>query len=982
MTTAETTILTGDLVELFARHGVTATTSGNDPLPLIDPGAAWLVTRGHVDIVAMTIVREGATSDLQRTHLLRVPAGQFIFGFRAPPAGHKVLLLGYGSGEAQVSRLPVARLIHAAADPACGAETARRIDQWVTEISELCTGEVSPNGALNLRAETRCELDDGDCAQPQVGVLWVRPDRGAARFLGEQGPVAIRGDIFFPVSKDAWLTAEERCRLTTHLGEEVIASEAYWRGLDAFQDVVETVIDTQRTRAHEVAQRRLVEKSHAARSELAAAFTDLGSILRQRRHETVEATGAGSVLLAACRLIGRHLGVEVREPRQRHRAGDHLSPLERIAQVSHLGIRRVQLRDDWHRRDGGPLLAFRREDETPLALVPVSARAYVLHDPRAGTVTRVTPPVAAELERTAFMFYRCLPERGLKGGDLLRFAAHGVRRDLLTVFAVGALGGIMALVSPVAIGHVFDSVVPAAQRLQVFQITLGLVVAALATGAFHLTRNIALIRVQHRSGMGLQAAVWDRVVNLPARFFAKYSAGDLGIRAMGIDAIMEQASAATVTVVVSSLFSLFSVALLFYYSPSIAVVALGFVAVVLLLTVGAGLVQLRWQRELQELHGTMSGMLLQFMNGIGKIRIAAAEDRAFAQWAVRFARQTRLSLRTRRIANHLDVFNSAFPVITAMIIFLLVSGDGEGGGTDLSTGAFLAFMAAFTTLLFGMMRLGSTAVGMLQVIPIYDRLRPILEAVPEVDRTKADPGRLRGRIEVSNVTFRYDSDGPLVLHDFGFRAEPGEFVAIVGPSGSGKSTLLRILLGFEHPEAGTIAYDGFDAAGLDPAGLRRQLGVVLQDGALLPGDVFTNIVGSAVDLTLNDAWEAARLAGLDRDIEQMPMGMHTVITEGASTLSGGQRQRLMIARALVTRPRIVFFDEATSALDNPTQAIVTQSLDRLRATRIVIAHRLSTIERADRIYVLDQGRVVQVGTHDELVRKPGLYHDLVKRQIA
>jgi ATP-binding cassette subfamily C protein len=151
---------------------------------------------------------------------------------------------------------------------------------------------------------------------------------------------------------------------------------------------------------------------------------------------------------------------------------------------------------------------------------------------------------------------------------------------------------------------------------------------------------------------------------------------------------------------------------------------------------------------------------------------------------------------------------------------------------------------------------------------------------------------------------------------------------------------------------------------------------------MLPGDIFNNIVGSAVDLTINDAWEAARLAGLENDVKQMPMGMHTVLAEGASTLSGGQRQRLMIARALVTKPRIVFFDEATSALDNPTQRIVTESLDGLRATRIVIAHRLSTIVNADRIYVLEKGRVVQRGTYEELVGKPGLFYELVKRQIA
>jgi ATP-binding cassette subfamily C protein len=509
-------------------------------------------------------------------------------------------------------------------------------------------------------------------------------------------------------------------------------------------------------------------------------------------------------------------------------------------------------------------------------------------------------------------------------------------------------------------------------------------VVAVAIGAFHFTRNVALIRVKHRAGDALQAAVWERLVNLPARFFSGYTAGDLGTRAMGVARIMNALSTTAISTIVSSLFTLFAVALLFYYSPRVAMVAVGLVLVVLAVVVICGVIQVRYRRRIEDTHGKLAGLLLQFVNGISKLRVAAAEDRAFTQWAARFAHQTRLQVSARMVANNLSIFVAAFPVVCAMIIYFLVAGGGSrpAAGAVMSTGSFLAFVAAFATLLAGMMQLGSTIVTMLNIVPIYARLRPILEAAPEVDATKADPGPLRGRIEVTNLSFRYADDGPLVLEDVSFDAHLGEFVALVGPSGSGKSTLLRLLLGFERPESGSIAYDGFDVAGLDPWLLRRQLGVVLQDGRLLPGDIFTNIVGSAVDLTLNDAWEAARLAGLDKDIEQMPMGMHTIMTEGASTLSGGQRQRLMIARALVTKPRIVFFDEATSALDNPTQAVVTESLDRLRATRVVIAHRLSTIINADRIFVLDGGRIVQTGTYAQLVDRPGIFHELVRRQLA
>jgi ATP-binding cassette subfamily C protein len=300
---------------------------------------------------------------------------------------------------------------------------------------------------------------------------------------------------------------------------------------------------------------------------------------------------------------------------------------------------------------------------------------------------------------------------------------------------------------------------------------------------------------------------------------------------------------------------------------------------------------------------------------------------------------------------------------------------------EVSLGIFLAFNAAFVQVLYAAVTTSAAVSSVLQVVPLYERAGPILRALPEVDEARIAPGELSGDIEISHVSFRYAADGPPVLEDVCVHVRPGEFVAFVGPSGAGKSTLLRLLLGFETPTAGSIYFDREDLAALDRQAVRRQVGVVLQNSKLTPGDLLTNIVGSSL-LTLEDAWEAARLSGLDEDIREMPMGMYTVISEGESTLSGGQRQRLLIARAVVARPRILLFDEATSALDNSTQARIIRSLESLKATRIVVAHRLSTIRHADRIYVLDGGKVVQHGRYDELLRQPGLFADLARRQLV
>jgi ATP-binding cassette subfamily C protein len=319
-----------------------------------------------------------------------------------------------------------------------------------------------------------------------------------------------------------------------------------------------------------------------------------------------------------------------------------------------------------------------------------------------------------------------------------------------------------------------------------------------------------------------------------------------------------------------------------------------------------------------------------------------------------------------------------------MAIFLLYA-DGlahpTAGQTPMSTGVFVGFTAAFAQLMQACLGLAAALISVLSIAPLYDRARPILEGVPELDGQKSDPGELSGDIEVRHVTFRYRQDGPPILKDISFRIAPGQFVALVGASGSGKSTLCRLLLRFETPDLGSIFYDQRDLAHLDVQAVRQQIGVVLQNGRIRAGSIYSNLVGTSA-LTLEDAWEAARMAGLDTDIEAMPMGMQTVLGEGGGSLSGGQRQRLLIARALVRRPRIVFFDEATSALDNETQAIVSRSLDNLRATRVVIAHRLSTIEKADWIYVLDQGELVEQGPYQALLAKDGHFAALAKRQLT
>ena len=562
--------------------------------------------------------------------------------------------------------------------------------------------------------------------------------------------------------------------------------------------------------------------------------------------------------------------------------------------------------------------------------------------------------------------------------DLLRFGLRGSGSDFIMMLVMGALAGGLGLLPALVTGALFDTVIPTANRAMLAQLALALVTAALATALFQLVRSFAVLRLEQRISTATQAAVWDRLLNLPAPFFDAFSAGDLTARVSGIDQIRQTLTGVTLTTVLTGAFSLFNLGLLFVYDWRLAGLALALLLIAVVVTLVCGRRALRYTRPLNLMQSKLAGLVLQLVGGIARLRVAGAERRAFAVWAERFAELRRLSFMAGNADNFLAVFNAAFPSLALATLFAWAA--FQGGAPSRTTGAMLAFVSAFSSLLIATLSASENILAILRIVPLYENARPILATLPEVSVAKVHPGILSGAIAVNHVTFRYRPDGLVVLNDVSFEAKPGEFVAIVGPSGSGKSTLLRLLLGFGAPELGAICYDDQDLGALDLQELRRQIGVVLQNTRLLPGDIFSNIVGTSL-LTLDDAWAAARLAGLEDNIRQMPMGMHTVIGAGASTFSGGQRQRLAIARAVASRPRILFFDEATSALDNRTQAIVSQSLEVLQATRIVIAHRLSTIAHADRIYVMMAGRVAQCGCYAELIEQDGPFRELARRQV-
>ncbi|KTC95113.1 NHLP bacteriocin export ABC transporter permease/ATPase subunit [Legionella feeleii] len=650
--------------------------------------------------------------------------------------------------------------------------------------------------------------------------------------------------------------------------------------------------------------------------------------------------------------------------------------IEEIASKTDMQTRQVRLSNKWWQAVTHPLLLKKENEEGFYLVIPKGARGSILIDPLKGLRKKLTLEDAELFSTEAWQIYSSLPQEKLKIRDLFSFAFQGCQRDLIRLVVVGSFAAILSLVTPWFTGILFEQVVPAGDKLQLHQIVWALVVAALAAGLFELVRAITVLRVGSKLNLNLEIAIWDRLIRLPVTFFQQFTTGDLAQRAMATSRVRQIMAGVVISSLLSGIFSLFSIALLFYYDVKLALIAIFLILFVCVYTLFISIKQLFHYKAIASLGGELSGIVIQLLGGIGKIQTSGREKTAFSLWAIK---NSQIKKETYK-SNWYNALLSSLNALCLTILYVIIFAQFVSREHPPSLGVFLAFNAALGQFTASMLAMTDAISTVINSIPIMKRVKPIIENIPEIYAGKLDPGMLQGKLEVDHLRFSYSSKEQTVVKDVSFIIEPGQYIAITGPSGSGKSTLLRLLLGFEKPVQGNIFFDDHDIKQLNIQRVREQCGVVLQNSILVSGTLFDNIVGSA-PLTQEDAWHAAEMAGLADDIRKMPMGMHTIVSERGGTLSGGQRQRVLIARALARKPRILFFDEATSSLDNLTQAVVIESLERLKATRLVIAHRLTTIEKADLILVMNQGEIIQSGTYAELMQQDGLFQSMAKRQL-
>lgn len=977
-------------------NGVPFETGANRPFLLDDPGRIFHVERGHLDIFA--VETRGGEALGRQPFVTRVPEGMMAFsGVRQERNGDgdrealdSFSLFAVPSRDATIIVGEAAQLT---ADGKVGLDTTIWVDEWIVRLSEFLAraSPPPPRDTHLLEAEPRVPYPAGATLSAlHSDIIWVSADR-KMRFLDREHLVIAPDGPALPVSEWTWLRLPEDTHVSAVYTPAMLTPELLWPALNLFNIMVQEFAALLWAENIEHTRERHRRSVAARRGATVHSIHRLSRVLDDApAHEVTpppSATGH-TPLQAALRLVADAIGAPLEFPREiAASVPDHGNPVDVIPtliRASGLRCREIALPPGWWERDGPSFVGFEGENGRPLAVLSDQRGAYRAIDPEGGAPPRtVDRRVAEELVPRGMMLYPPLPAEVDNGLAAIRHALTGRARDITTLIAMGVLAGVFALVTPILTGYLLAEALPRAD-LPMWAVVLGaLLLAAFGALAFQIVNAFAMLRIESRMDERLQASVWSRLLSLPMGFFRNYTAGDLADRMGGITVIRQLLTGATVGAALGGLFSVFSFFLLFWYSWSLALCALGLVLVLIAVTWWFARAQMAHHRVAFTAQGKIDGLVFQMLSGLSKLRIANAETHALGRWAEHFAVQRRATLRAQGWAAGQAAINGVFSPLALLVLFAfiwyaLIEGQQQ---SDFDLRAFLSFNAAFGQFAAGMIGLTAAWTTMVAAIPLFERVRPILEAAPETAGEGIDPGDLSGGIEFENVSFRYLPDAPNALDGVSFTIRPGDHIAFVGPSGSGKSTIYRLLLGFERPDSGAIFVDGHNLTNLDRPAVRSRMGVVMQNSQLIADSIFRNIASSTASLTLDEAWEAARAAGLAEDIEAMPMGMHTVLPETGG-LSGGQKQRLLIARALARKPRILLFDEATSALDNRTQAIVQESLSRLSITRIVIAHRLSTIEHADRIYVLEQGRIVESGTYDELMRNEGVFAALARRQTT
>lgn len=957
-----------NLASLAADTGALVPTAANLPVELNDPDSVWYVQSGAVDV--FFVERRDGRDAAAPQHLLHVEPGRLLLG-AAPGVGDGEFALVAKGHQDTVLR----RLDGSVVDAFDTKEWARQVDLWISGVmSALSQGiEARPRPDVLIEPGTTIEAAQGVLSSRR-GVVWLpNLESGVGLYMGIVHPEDIEtsdGNADVALTPEGWIDVLQPSRIAGRSSLELADEGVLAACVRQFHALVFAAI-------HGYRRLSLVDDANLQREEAVHRRTDADRAaydLLNLLNESAR-TDSGTELLAALRAIGRHEGISFATAEGLPEPGEAFD-LRDVIDDSGVRCRRVRLHveDRWWIGDSGALLGFRSDSGQPVALLPDFFGRYRELDPSGARGRRVTAARAAAFDPDAFMFYTPLRHASSGLGELGRLARMRTSGDLARFIATGFLGGLTLLFPAVLVGLITERIIPENDHGLLYPAIAALVAVALLGAALHVLQGTALLRLEGRIISRIEAAIWDRILKAPSAFLRRNPVGEIAARGMALRALRDSIAGPVADSLVSVVFLLPAFALMIAHDPLLGGASALFGALSLAVIARLAWLQMPWHRRVLTASRRMSSLLFQLVNGVAKIRSGCAESSAFAKWAREYREQKRAEMGLGVLNEHLIAFSTAVPLLSSALLLALA----DPGAVSISD--FLLIFAALTIFQAAVVRLGASFTAVATIVPACELVSPILAEEPEGAADGEPVEELKGEVRFDRISFRYDPDGPPILDDVSLYAARGEFVAITGESGSGKSTLIRIALGIETPSSGAVYYDGRDMTRLNLKQLRRRIGVVPQDTALLPETIRDNITSIAESDNTDAVWRAAKLAAVDEDIAGMPMGLSTVVGLARPNLSGGESQRVMIAAALITNPSIVMMDEATNWLDNRSQATVMNSIENISATRLMIAHRLSTLQQADRIYVLRSGKVAQQGTWSELVEVDGPFRDMIRRQ--
>ncbi|MXZ44180.1 MAG: ATP-binding cassette domain-containing protein [Gammaproteobacteria bacterium] len=968
--------------EIALRSTMSVPCEGNSPVALDDDHCFWYVENGAVDLFLVE-TKEGVEQAAPQ-HLMRVESKRLLPSVVADKQDREesettLGLVAKGKPGTRLTRIPVADLakIHT-------YEIAAQIDGWLSALTQALSRFVirSPRPNALLEPTEEITLSAGTVSVSR-SLVWVSgATQGTGLFMDMVDPAEIVKEVAetaIPLTRASWISIFEEVTISGYSTETLASDGTLLDALASFHRIALhmerlnrrlAVVDDANLERDRIMSRRVAED---------VARTRLFNIYDQQKTTPTEADD--TALASALRLIGRRLGIEFKIPQKSESFEEPVTLID-ILDVSSVRARRVSLDSEqkWWRSDSAVLLAFRATDNQPIVLIPGMHGRYNQIDPITKKRTITSKTRAEELKEDAWMFYQPLPSGSVTAAELLRFSLRRSGKDLARLVISGIVGGLVKLIPALMLGLVANYIVAGGNTTgPLFVVAVLLVVVGLLSVLVNLLQNTAMMRFEGRSASRLEAALWDRLMRLPSEVLHRQPSGELAMSGMAFQNLRDGLQRVVANSVLSLIFLLPVFGVVFFYDVVLGSVVLIFSLVALSIMFFWGMCQVSPYGRMIGAIRRVSGLLFEIIEGISKLRVENAEGSAFAMWAQDYREQKRAELKLGKYERHARALGAALPFLAGAVLVFVVVTIGNG---DFLVGDFLIAFAVFIVFQHAIARFGESFGLVASMLPAMKQMRSMLAADPHTKMLGEPVDSLQGDVLFDRISFRYTPEGPLVLSDVTIHARPGEFIAIAGESGAGKSTLFRLAIGLDRPTNGAVYYDGRDLRHLNLKQLRRKMGVVPQSVRLHPQDIWDNIVVHHEDPNTEQVWEAVRSASIEQEIRSMPMGMMTMVGASGSVLSGGESQRISIARSLLGNPRIMLFDEATNWLDNDKQAHVMQNLALLTSTRIVIAHRLSTLKQADRIFVMQAGKVVQSGTFDELMEVQGVFKELVKRQIA